>query len=127
MSTHSEHQPVLVLGASPRISLSIARSLQRRGIPVDIASFQPEERDISSRAIRVFHRLPARQKDPDGFAAALLALVHEQHYDLVLAAGDPALAVLAELYDELSPLLHVGCPPPPAVRRVLNKSLTLET
>ena len=126
MSTHSKHQPVLVLGASPRISLSIARSLQRRAIPVDIASFQPEERDISSRAIRAFHRLPARQKDPDGFAAALLALAHEQQYDLVLAAGDPALAVLAELYDELSPLLHVGCPQPPSVQRVLNKSLTLE-
>lgn len=127
MSAHSKSQPVLVLGASPRISLSIARSLQRRGIPVDIASFQPEERDISSRAIRAFHRLPARQKDPEGFAAAMLALVREQEYDLILAAGDPALAVLAELYDELSPLLHVGCPQPRAVERVLNKSLTLET
>jgi predicted ATP-grasp superfamily ATP-dependent carboligase len=45
---------------------------------------------------------------------------------MILAAGDPALAALAEYYHELSPLLHVGCPAPQVVERVLNKSLTLD-
>ena len=127
MNERAAPHPVLILGASPRISMTIARSLHRRGIPVDIASFQPEEYALHSRAVRAFHRLPERRKHPEAFAAALLALVREGRFDLILPAGDPPLAALADLYDGLSSLLHVGCPPPPTVKRVLNKSLTLET
>lgn len=127
MIKNTRSQAVLILGASPRVSLAIARTLNRRGIPVEIASFQPEDPSLRSRAVRAFHRLPERRKNPEGFAAALLALVREGRFDLILPAGDPQLAALADLYDELSPLLHVGCPPPLCVERVLNKSLTLET
>ncbi|MGA8437170.1 MAG: ATP-grasp domain-containing protein [Candidatus Sulfotelmatobacter sp.] len=121
-----QHRAVLILGASPRVSVPVARSLQRHGIPVDIASFQPEESDICSRAVRQFHRLPARRQNPEAFTAALLALVRDKQFDLILPAGDPPLAALADLYDQLGPV-RVGCPPPRAVERVLNKSLTLET
>jgi protein-tyrosine-phosphatase/predicted ATP-grasp superfamily ATP-dependent carboligase len=127
MKKSLQSQAVLILGASPRISIAIARSLRARGVPVEIASFQPEEYALHSRAVRAFHRLPARRKHPEAFAAALLALVREGRFDLILPAGDPALAALADLYDELSALLHVGCPSPRSVGRVLNKSLTLET
>lgn len=116
---------VLILGASPRISVPIARSLHLHGIPVEIASFQPEEPDIRARAVRAFHRLPARH-NPDALASALLALVSQGTFDLILPAGDPALATLANLYNELSPLLRLGCPSPFSIERVLNKSLTLE-
>jgi protein-tyrosine-phosphatase/predicted ATP-grasp superfamily ATP-dependent carboligase len=125
MNKHSTHPPVLILGASPRVSVPIARSLEKHGIPVEVASFQPEEPDISSRSIRRFHRLPARRKDSVAFAQALLSLVRESEFDTILPAGDPPLAALADLYDELSPLLRVGCPPPQSVERVLNKSLTV--
>jgi protein-tyrosine-phosphatase/predicted ATP-grasp superfamily ATP-dependent carboligase len=122
----SQHRAVLILGASPRISVPVARSLQRHGIPVDIASFQAEESDIRSRAVRQFHRLPARRQNPEAFTAALLALVRDKQFDLILPAGDPPLSALADLYDQLGSA-HVGCPPPRVVERVLNKSLTLET
>ncbi|OLE14171.1 MAG: hypothetical protein AUG89_03130 [Acidobacteria bacterium 13_1_20CM_4_56_7] len=56
----------------------------------------------------------------------MLDLVRERQFDTILPAGDPALAALRDLYDELSPTVHVGCPPPAVVERVLNKSLTLE-
>lgn len=126
MSQRLKHRPVLILGAAPRVSVPIARSLQRHGIPADIASFQPEEPDIRSRAICGFHRLPPRRQDPVAFTTALLELVRERQFDTILPAGDPPLAALRDLYQELSPLLHVGCPSPGAVERVLNKSLTLE-
>ncbi len=126
MIKDSQYRPVLILGASPRISVSIARSLHRHGIPVDIASFQPEEPNIRSRAVRQFHRLPTRRQNPEAFTAALLALVRDQEFDLILPAGDQALAALADLYDQLGPL-RMGCPSPRSVERVLNKSLTLET
>src|SRR3984885_4210554 len=127
MNERSEHRAVLILGASPRISISIARSLHRHGIPVDIASFQPEEPEIRSRPVGQCHRCPTREKSPEELADALLSLVREGQFDLILPAGDAALATLAEFYDELGSLLQVGCPPPFSVERVLNKSLTLET
>jgi len=127
MNGWSTSRPVLILGAAPRISLPIARSLHRRGIPVEIASFQQEEPDLRSRAVREFHRLPTQRHDSTEFSAALLALVRKKQFDVIVPASDPALAALAAGYDELSPLLHVGCPPPRTVERVLNKSLTFET
>jgi len=126
MNGCSPSRPVLILGAAPRISLPIARSLHRRGIPVEVASFQPEEPDLGSRALREHHRLPLRSQRSTEFSAALLALVTKKQFDVIIPASDPALAALAEAYDGLTPLLHVACPPPRTVERVLNKSLTLE-
>ena len=127
MSENSQIPTVLVLGASPRISLSIARSLQRRNIRVEVATFQPEEPNLHSGAVGQFHRLPGRQKNDEGLRKALIALLREKQFDLILPAGDPALAAIAEYYDDLTPLVRVGTPVPSVVERVLNKSLTLET
>ena len=126
MASNSKYRPVLILGAAPRISVAVARSLHRHGIPVEVASFLATEPKLRSRAIRSFHRLPRKDLHPAKFLDSLLALVRERGFDTVLAAGDPALSVLAEHYDQLSPLLHVGCPPTAIVERVLNKALTLE-
>jgi protein-tyrosine-phosphatase/predicted ATP-grasp superfamily ATP-dependent carboligase len=115
----------LILGASARVSLPIARSLHSHGIAVDIASFQPEEADIHSTAVRQFHRLPSRRQNPEAFAIAFLALLRNQQFDQIMPAGDPPLAALGELYDQLGPL-QAGCPRPRPIERVLNKSLTLE-
>ena len=38
-----------------------------------------------------------------------------------------ALTAIVEHYDSFKDLLHVACPPPPIVDRILNKNLTLET
>ena len=103
----------------------MARSLQRYGIPVDIASLQPEDPDILSGAICGFHRLPTRRLDPAAFTRALLDLVRERHFDTILPARDPPLVALRDWYQELSPTVHVGYPSPGGLR-VLNKSLTLE-
>jgi protein-tyrosine-phosphatase/predicted ATP-grasp superfamily ATP-dependent carboligase len=126
MDESSKSRPVLILGAAPRIAVPVARSLHRHGIPVEVASFQPEEPTLRSRAISYFHRLPVKEKDSPAFANSFLSLIRERHFDMVIPAGDPALAVLAEYYHELTGMLHVGCPAPHAVERVLNKSLTLE-
>jgi protein-tyrosine-phosphatase/predicted ATP-grasp superfamily ATP-dependent carboligase len=115
-----------VLGASPRISVAIARSLHRRGIPVEAASFQPEEPDLESRAIGQFHRLPSNRRDPEGFRRTLMSLLREKQFDLVIPTGDPSLAAVSEHYAELSEIVQIGAPPPHVVKRVLDKSLTLE-
>src|SRR5580658_395154 len=121
----SQPRPVLILGASTRVSVPLARSLHRHGIPVDIASFQPEEADIRSRAVRQFHRLPSRRQNPEAFATAFLALLRDEQFDQILAAGDPPIVALGDFYDQLGPL-QAGFPRPRSIERVLNKSLTLE-
>lgn len=126
MDSQAKSRPVLILGAAPRISVPMARSLHRQGIPVEVASFQPEEPTLRSRAIREFHRLPVKEQDPTAFATAFLSLVRERQFDMILPTGDPALATLAEHYHELNSILYVGCPAPHVVERVLNKSLTLK-
>ena len=126
MTSESPSGPAaLILGAAPRISVPIARALNQHGIRVDVASFQSEEAHLSSRAIRHFHRLPPRGEDQT-FSQALLGLVGERGYDTIVATGDPSLAALADFYHELQPLVRVGCPSPSAVRRVLDKALTLD-
>jgi predicted ATP-grasp superfamily ATP-dependent carboligase len=45
---------------------------------------------------------------------------------MLIPCSDPGLAVVLEHYDRLSSLLHIGCPRPEVVRRVLDKCQTIE-
>jgi len=126
METDGVTRPVLILGAEPRAVVPIARSLHRRGIPVDVAGLSPAEPRLSSRAIRSFIRLPSHERPPHEFIAALTALIRAKQYDMLIPWGDTALALIAQHYGHLSTLLHVGCPPPHIVHLVLDKMPTLE-
>src|SRR3954463_10739766 len=119
-------RPVLILGASPRITVPVARSLHTHGIQVEVACFQPDEPNLTSRAIHKFHRLPPRRKNRSDFLRSLLCLIRERQFDMLLPAGDPALAAVGEYYQDLSGLLNVGAPAPQAIERVLRKPMTLE-
>jgi protein-tyrosine-phosphatase/predicted ATP-grasp superfamily ATP-dependent carboligase len=127
MTDSRDSKPVLVLGEEPRVAITIARSLHRRGIPVDVAAISPSEPALASRAIRRFVRLPSYRHEPDLFNAALLDLIEAGGHDMLIPSSDGALAALAALHTPLSALLHVGCPPPHIVNRVLDKDITLET
>jgi protein-tyrosine-phosphatase/predicted ATP-grasp superfamily ATP-dependent carboligase len=120
-------RPVLVLGTEPRVAFSIARSLQSHGIEVDILSLSPDTPRLSSRAIRKFFTLPqpANGSDKDLFEA-LMALICKEGYDMLIPSNDSSLAAISEHYEELRQVLHVGCPSPEIVARVLEKDLTLD-
>jgi len=120
-----EYRPVLILGNAPRISVPIARSLHRHGTPVEVASFSSEEPIVRSRTIRNFHRLPDCHQ-ASKFLTALTALIKELGSDMLIPTGDAALAAMARHYADLSSLVHMGCPSPHIVERVLNKALTLD-
>jgi protein-tyrosine-phosphatase/predicted ATP-grasp superfamily ATP-dependent carboligase len=122
MNETAQHEPVLILGAAPRISVAIARSLSRIGVPVEVAYFLENETPLQSKAIRASHRLPA--KDPP-LIHALCDLIENREFDMLIPTSDSALALVAKHYDRLRPLLHPGCPPPHIVDRVLNKAATL--
>jgi predicted ATP-grasp superfamily ATP-dependent carboligase len=118
-------KPVLILGVEPRITVPVARSLHRLGVPVAVASLSPHDPTLHSRAISHFLRLPNYEESSSGFVAALSAFIREHGCDMLMPATDSALSAISQHYDSLSPLLHLGCPPPPIIDRVLNKEATL--
>lgn len=121
------NRPVLVLGVESRIAVTIARSLHRHDIPVDIGAISPEESAVPSRVIRQFWRLPRASVKPAELLPVLRAEIAARGYDMLVPCTDAALAACMRHYQELSALLHVACPPPEITGRVLNKLNVLET
>ena len=118
--------PVLILGAEPRIAVSIARSLGRRGIPVDVAALSRTDLRMSSRAIRGFSYLPDHQNKGPDFIAALTRLIRSNRYSLLIPCSDTALTQVVKYYDRLESIVKVGGPPPEIIKRVLDKDHTLK-
>lgn len=117
--------PVLVLGYIPRIVLTVARSLHRHGVPVDVAdcTLVPY---IRSRAVRKFFRLPYPNTAPLDFVRQLKEIIERGGHDWLIPADDLAIAAIMEHYEALSQSVRIACPEPEITRRVLNKPETLE-
>ena len=118
-------KPVLILGVEPRITVPVARSLHRLGVPVAVASLSPHDPTLHSQAIFRSLRLPNYEEPSSGFVTALSAFIREHGFDMLIPTTDGALSAISQHYDSLSPLLHLGCPPAPIIDRVLNKEATL--
>ena len=120
------NRPVLLLGAEPRIAVTIARSLHRHGISIDVGVMSADEPALHSRAIRQFLRFPSASKDSGEFLKSLREHILANGYDVLIPTSDTTLAACMNHYRELSQLLHVASPPPEITGRVLNKSYTLQ-
>lgn len=118
--------PVLVLGAEPRVSITLARSLRRRGIPSVIAGFAPGERKLASRMVAEWVILPNYRETPRESYSALSRLLSERRFDMLMPTTDTALTMVADHYEELSRLTCLACPTPTVIRRALDKSQTIE-
>lgn len=120
------NRPVLVLGAEPRIAVTIARSLYRRGIPTDVAVLGSGEPELRSRVVRRFVRLPEASAPGNCLLQALHEEISAQGYDVLIPSSDTTLAACMDNYEALSRLLHVACPPPQITGAILDKQRTLE-
>jgi protein-tyrosine-phosphatase/predicted ATP-grasp superfamily ATP-dependent carboligase len=118
-------RPVLLFNAVPHVVVAVARSLDRRGIPVTFAHVQ-KGKTPPTRAIRDSVQLPSHRDAPEEFIDTLCRAIEAGGHDMLIPCSDPGLAVVLEHYDRLSSLLHVGCPRPEIVRRVLEKDKTIE-
>ena len=119
--------PVLILGAEPRVSVPLARSLQTHDIPVHVASLSHDEPWLVSRAICSFTRLPDFNEAPEESLSALSRLIVSKHINLIIPTSDSTLTALLHDYDHLQELAHLACPSPTVAGRVLNKQITLDT
>jgi predicted ATP-grasp superfamily ATP-dependent carboligase len=118
-------RPVLILGWIPRIALTVARSLNQRGIEVDLADCvrAPEPR---SRTVRNFYRLPYPNDSPRAFLTELQKVLAAGRHDLLIPTDDVAISAVMEHYDQISDSIQIACPPPETTRKVLKKEETLE-
>ncbi len=118
--------PVLILGGEPRVAVTVARSLQRQGVPVGLATFSIVETRVRSRSIREYHLLPSYRQTPAECTRELLTLIGKHRYETLVPISDTALSLIADHYEELLPLARPACPGPDALRRVLDKASTME-
>lgn len=120
-----QKQPVLILGVEPRITVPVARSLQRLGIPAGVGSLSPHDPTLHSNAIFKFVRLPDYENSSVEFVSVFSDLVRKHGFDMLMPATDGALSAISRHYDTMSRLLHVGSPPARVIDSILNKEATL--
>jgi predicted ATP-grasp superfamily ATP-dependent carboligase len=126
ISTRPCVQPaVLILGWIPRIILPIARSLHRRGVSIDVASFPGAPR-IRSRAICQQRSVAEPQGNGAEFVKQIRAFITDRGHEVLIPTDDCMLTAIVEHYHELANLLHIACPPPEITRLVLDKTATLK-
>ncbi len=110
MSSAERFPAVLVLGAS-RACLAVARSLARRGIPVDVAAKSPRDPVRLSNAVRTVHKLPDFVAAPEYFLDRLLSLLDAGRYELIVPASAAALAALHRFQQPLGERARLACAP----------------
>ena len=115
-------RPVLLLGTEPRIALPIARSLRQRGIPVWVAGIG-ETANPHSRAVTGYVCLP--ESTTQAFAATLLELIEKHKFDMLIPISDSALVAISRCYEQIKDHIHVACPPPEILNKVIDKEQTL--
>ena len=93
---------VLVCGDDPRMTLSIARSLGRHGVIVDIACTRYGTAVRQSRYVNEIHLVPRPQAPDRAWSSALARLLQLRQFDLCLPAGEDVACVLHHEYQRMS-------------------------
>ena len=120
-----EYRGTLLLGAVPRITVPIAHSLFRKGIPTFSAFFTTEQHPIRSRAIKRSVDLAPLQSSNSQLLDALINVIEDEDIDYLVPCNDSSLHYILRHYDVLSENCTVGCPAPEILLKVLDKSITL--
>jgi protein-tyrosine-phosphatase/predicted ATP-grasp superfamily ATP-dependent carboligase len=118
---------VLIVGAEPRVAVTVSRSLARHGIPSFVAALIQGEAPVRSTAVQGFFRLPAYRDEPAACVDALVGLIRRLNVDMLVPASDTALTMTADHFAALRGVAIPACPDPSAVRAVLDKSVTAES
>lgn len=123
--TTSVPSRVLVIGDEMRIFLSITRALGRAGHEVHAVPFTWDSPALASRYVTRKHRMPLYQDDPQGWLAALRAILSENRIGLVIPSCDRAILPLHEHREELAEY-RLAIPPSAAMPALFDKERTRE-
>ena len=121
------HPSTLIIGATPRVTVTIARCLNQQGITVHGATLVANSPWTRSRALRSFTRLPPiDQNSGENFYNALIQLIDRYNIDTLIPTGDEVLSALAQFEQPLRQCVKLACPPAAVFRQVLDKSITFQ-
>jgi len=84
----AKKQKVLILGFSTSSFLSVIRSLGRANIQVHVAWYKKDSLALSSKYIYKAHAIPPYSKDNDDWKKALIGLMKNEEFDLVIPCHD---------------------------------------
>jgi len=113
---------VLVTDGDQRATVAVVRSLGRKGLHVVVG----EQRDKSLAACSRFCSgrfvYPSPASDPIGFQRALLEHVKTHSYKLIIPMTDLTCTLIADIIEQLRPLLPVALPDGAAYSLASNKA-----
>jgi protein-tyrosine-phosphatase/predicted ATP-grasp superfamily ATP-dependent carboligase len=99
--SHGNSNKVLVLGDDTRSFLTVVRSLGRAGLQVHIAWYGSDNVARRSRYVAQTHLLPGYDDSCDDWKTALIQLLQQESFDLVIPCSDPVLLPLQKHRKEL--------------------------
>lgn len=97
---------VLVLGHHTPSFLSVIRSLGRGGVQVHIGWYRSDSIAVYSRYVYKAHKLPAYNTNNSEWKDALINIMKEEHFDLVVPCHDEMVFPIQRYKDELG---KYGC------------------
>jgi protein-tyrosine-phosphatase/predicted ATP-grasp superfamily ATP-dependent carboligase len=117
---------VLVIGDDTRSFLSTVRSLGRQGLEVHVAPFDFRSPALASRYIKATHFLPYYLDGGQEWKDAMLSLLREHRFALVVPCDERGLLPLCLHRDELAALSALAIPSPQALDIFFDKVRTRE-
>jgi protein-tyrosine-phosphatase/predicted ATP-grasp superfamily ATP-dependent carboligase len=113
----------LILDGTPRVVVTVARSLNRKGIPVVFGRFGRWLQATNSKSIGKHFDLHV---DHTGYYQELNAIIEQENIDTIMPGNDLAMRSLLPHYGALASRVMLTIPDPCAVTAVLDKSRTLD-
>jgi predicted ATP-grasp superfamily ATP-dependent carboligase len=129
MMTHAHglDPRVLVLDGNSQASLSVARSLNERGVTIDVGSARRGSIGAHSRHVDASVAYPDPATEPEAFIDALVAHLTDTEYDAVIPTRDDTTTIVAQQQDRLAATgTTVGVEDWDRFRLVADKARTFE-
>jgi protein-tyrosine-phosphatase/predicted ATP-grasp superfamily ATP-dependent carboligase len=105
--TKSNIKKVLVLGFHTPVFLSVIRSLGRANIQVHVAWYKEDRLALCSKYVFQAHALPPYQVDSTDWKSALIELLIQENFDLVIPCHDEMVVPLQRHRVELEKYAHL--------------------
>jgi protein-tyrosine-phosphatase/predicted ATP-grasp superfamily ATP-dependent carboligase/CelD/BcsL family acetyltransferase involved in cellulose biosynthesis len=115
---------VLVLGDDTRSFLATVRSLGRKGLEVHVVPNDMQSAALRSRYIAQIHSLPPYIGDGGEWVRAVVRLLTQENFALVIPCQDAALLPFHAHRDVLGAYTKLAIPDPEAIKVLFNKETT---
>ncbi len=115
---------VLVLGEDTRSFLSVIRSLGAAGYLVDVVCYDNESPAITSKYVQHIYRLNYQAYTQGEWLEAVVNIINNNHYDIVLPCDERAIFPLNSVKTQLPPHTKLGISNQEVLDHLFDKQTT---